>query len=209
MVDKIVNHSKTVLTIAKKHNWFIGACYTNSRNLNGFEVAHFIDINWKQYDFKKHLESVKKFSPKYTVARDWEEEGDLAIILQQANILADYSEKVIIVPKVVHLKEQLLELIPEKFVLGYSVPTKYGGTEIETKYFNGRPVHLLGGRPEKQRLLAQELNVKSIDCNRFTLDARYGDYFNGVTFKPHPEGGYIKCLEDSIININKIWESYE
>ncbi len=208
MVDKIVTHSKTVLSIASKHNWFIGARYTNLRDISTFERVHFIDIDWKNYHYEKHIEAVKKFKPKYTVAKDWEKADELKLLLKQANNLAKYSSFVIIVPKVSSLKRKLLELIPEEFMLGYSVPTKYGGTEIETKYFDGRPVHLLGGRPEKQRELAKELNVKSIDCNRFTLDAKYGDYFDGRTFKPHPEGGYKKCLEDSIKNITEIWNCY-
>lgn len=207
MVDKIVTHSRTVLSIAKKHKWYIGARYTNLRDVATFRKVHFIDIDWKNYDYKRHLEAVKALKPKYTVAKDWEKAGELKTLLKQAGSLANHAEFVIIVPKVTELKHKMLSLIPGDFMLGYSVPTKYGGTDIETEYFDGRPVHLLGGRPEKQRELAKVLNVKSIDCNRFTLDAQYGDYFNGVTFKPHPVGGYQKCLEDSIKNINKIWKN--
>ena len=208
MVDKIVVHSKTVLKIAQDQGWLIGARYTNLRDVSSFDRVHFIDIDWKNYDYKKHIEALKKCKPKYTVAKDWERARNLKSVLKQAESLFDYAENVIIVPKVQSLKEQMLDLIPEKFMLGYSVPTKYGGTTIEPKYFDGRPVHLLGGRPEKQRELAKHLNVRSIDCNRFTLDARYGDFFDGSKFIPHPAGGYNKCLEDSIRNINKIWNGY-
>jgi hypothetical protein len=45
-----------------------------------------------------------------------------------------------------------------------------------------------------QRALAEKLPVISLDCNRFTLDAAFGDYFDGQTFRPHPEGGYDRCL---------------
>jgi hypothetical protein len=58
-------------------------------------------------------------------------------------------------------------------------------------------------------MLAQRLPVLSLDCNRFTLDARYGDYFVGDRFRPHPHGGYERCLEDSVININKLWKDYK
>ena len=208
MIDKIVTHSKTVLNIAKNHKWLIGARYTNLRDVSSFDSVHFVDIDWKNYDYQKHLAAVKNLKPKYTVAKDWEKAEDLKALLKQAYNLAKYCDHVIIVPKVNSLKHKMLKLIPDEFMLGYSVPTKYGGTDIETKYFDGRPVHLLGGRPEKQRELGKVLNVKSIDCNRFTLDARYGDYFNGKIFTPHPEGGYKKCLEDSIKNINEIWYYY-
>ena len=53
-----------------------------------------------------------------------------------------------------------------------------------------RPVHLLGGRPDVQRRLAELMPVFSIDTNRFTLDAAFGDYFDGEMFRPHPIGGY-------------------
>jgi hypothetical protein len=75
------------------------------------------------------------------------------------------------------------------------------------KYFR-RPVHLLGGRPDEQRRLAKYLNVVSIDCNRFTYDAMYGDYFKVNKFVPHPIGGYENCIRNSIVNINSIWEGY-
>lgn len=52
------------------------------------------------------------------------------------------------------------------------------------------------------------LTVISIDCNRFTIDARYGKYFNGEKFAKHAVGGYDNCITDSLQSINKIWENY-
>ena len=40
------------------------------------------------------------------------------------------------------------------------------------------------------------------------MDACYGDYFDGEIFRPHPQGGYERCLEDSIKNINALWDDY-
>jgi hypothetical protein len=105
------------------------------------------------------------------------------------------------------LDDELEVVIPKEFILGYSVPTKYGMTSICPNRFK-RPVHLLGGRPDIQRKLAEIMNVFSFDCNRFTLDAGYGDYFDGETFRPHPVGGYERCVADSITNINSLWEDY-
>jgi hypothetical protein len=50
--------------------------------------------------------------------------------------------------------------------------------------------------------------VFSIDVNRFTLDAAFGDYFDGNFFRPHPMGGYKNCLTDSIKNITDLWLGY-
>jgi hypothetical protein len=65
----------------------------------------------------------------------------------------------------------------------------------------------LGRRPDLQRKLANDANVVSIDCNRLTIDAAYGDYFDGEGFKPHPIGGYERCLEASIANITTLWQN--
>jgi catechol 2,3-dioxygenase-like lactoylglutathione lyase family enzyme len=88
--------------------------------------------------------------------------------------------------------------------LGLELSNGPEGTLVVPK----RPVHLLGGRPDVQRRLAELMPVVSMDCNRFTLDAAYGDYFDGETFRPHPVGGYDRCLRDSIKNINKLWRGY-
>jgi len=53
------------------------------------------------------------------------------------------------------------------------------------------------------------MDVFSFDCNRFTLDAQFGDYFDGETFRPHPIGGYDRCIVDSVKNINRMWNSYK
>jgi len=172
-----------------------------------FTTVGFIDIDWKNYDFARHLAAVKATRPMLTVARDVEHNGQLREVLRQAEQLAKYSENVVVVPKDRRLVPQFRH-IASSFILGFSVPTKYGQTTIPPGSFDGWPVHLLGGRPDRQRALAKELNVVSVDCNRFTLDASYGDYFDGVTFRPHPIGGYDKCVADSLRNINKLWRGY-
>lgn len=204
---KIVNHSKKVLKIARAQGWEIGARYTNLRDIKLLGTVAFIDIDWKNYDFNKHLDAVKQIRPNMTVARDIENIDELPDILKEAEQLNKYCNSVILVPKDRRLIDNF-HLLPDEYVLGYSVPTKYGKTEIPRDNFKGRKVHLLGGRPDIQRQIAEELNVVSIDCNRFTLDAKFGDYFVGNKFIPHIQGGYDNCIKDSILNINKIWEGY-
>lgn len=131
----------------------------------------------------------------------------LARVLDEARSLAEWSDEVIIVPKARKLAYELDHLIPKQFILGFSVASTYGGTRLSTRHFR-RPVHLLGGRPDVQRRLASKMPVISLDCNRFTLDAAFGDYFDGETFRPHPLGGYERCLRDSLRNINGLWKDY-
>ncbi|MBT2755878.1 hypothetical protein J7E71_07945 [Mesobacillus foraminis] len=204
----IVCHNKNTINIAKKYGWLPGAKYTNLRDIKTFSKIGLIDIDWQNYDFKKHLDAVKSTNPLFTVARDIENINELDMILDQAYELSIYAQSVIVVPKDIRLKDKLNDLIPKDFILGYSVPTKYGGTEIPTSYFQ-RPVHLLGGRPDVQRRLGDLMPVISFDCNRFTLDASFGDYFDGEKFRPHPQGGYKVCLEDSIRNTTDLWSEYK
>ncbi len=202
---RFATHSKRVQKLAQQHGWLPSARYTNLRDVQSFETVFFIDIDFKNYSFEKHFKAVKEYRPHITVARDVFNIDELEAILIEAETLNQYAEKVIIVPKDVRFSGQINKLIPEKFLLGYSVPTKYGGTELSPKEFT-RPTHLLGGRPDVQRKLADIINVYSFDCNRFTLDAGFGDYFIGDRFVPHPKGGYDNCINDSIININRLWD---
>jgi len=142
-----------------------------------------------------------------TVARDIEDKANLSAIIDQAYRLLEFCDGVIVVPKDPALAAELQTAIPREFVLGFSVPTRYGATKIPASAFR-RPTHLLGGRPDIQRRLADVIPVFSIDANRFTLDAAFGDYFDGERFRPHPIGGYHRCLEDSIRNITSLWEGY-
>lgn len=210
MVYKFVAHSQKVLNISARHGWLPGAKYTNLRNIRGidFENFGFIDIDWKNYNFEKHLTAVKEKKPFLTIARDVEDISELNIILKQAEILKRYSLHVAIVPKDVRMNKKLGQLIPKEFILGYSVPTKYGGTKVSIDSFD-RKVHLLGGRPDTQRQLANNMDVFSLDCNRFTLDASFGYYFNGDKFIKSNEYGYDHCLEMSIKNISSLWIDYK
>jgi hypothetical protein len=206
---KIVCHSRTALSYALKAGWFAGASYTNLRDIRGLDNIGFIDIDWKNYDFQRHLLAVKRFRPLITIANDVVCSSNLNRTLDQAYALLEWSHSVVIVPKDPKLGPDLRDIIPEDFILGYSVPTRYGSTSIPTEHFSGRPVHLLGGRPDVQRKLGDLMPVCSLDVNRFTFDAKFGDFFDGERFRPHPVGGYHRCLQDSIRNIDRLWEDYE
>lgn len=207
MLVKYVCHSRRVCSIAKEYGWFPGARYTNLRDVRNEQVG-FLDIDWKNYDFRRHLEAVKKVSPTLTVAEDIADIENTRRTIDQAYELSRYSRYVIVVPKDMRFLDRLDELIPKEFLIGYSVPTKYGGTALPLEAFGNRPIHLLGGRPDIQRELAESLNVVSIDTNRFTLDASFGDFFDGKRFVRHPIGGYETCIRQSLLNINGIWSNY-
>lgn len=206
-VQKFITHSRHVTQIARRFGWLPGARYTNLRDIRSYDRIAFLDIDWHRYNFAKHIAAARATHPLYTVAQDILRRRDLVRILDEAQELAEVAERVIVVPKAKSLAYELDDLIPPQFILGFSVPSTYGGTSIHPRYFR-RPVHLLGGRPDAQRSLADQMPVISLDCNRFTLDASYGDFFDGQIFRPHPSGGYDQCLRDSLRNINRLWKNY-
>lgn len=206
-VLKFVAHSATVLKIAVQHGWLPGARYTNLRDVRRFSRLGFLDIDWKNYDFRRHLEVATATRPMITVARDIEDKRDLRLCIDQAFQLLEYAKYVVVVPKDKALEGRLCTAIPSEFLLGFSVPTRYGGTKLAPEAFRRR-VHLLGGRPDIQRRLADRMPVFSLDTNRFTLDAAFGDFFDGQIFRPHPIGGYENCLRDSVKNMTALWSTY-
>lgn len=202
----ITCHGRLTLRLCRRFGWLPGARYTNLRDIRGLDEIGLIDIDWKNYDFARHLAAVKSVRPLLTVARDIEKLSALGQVLAQAYELSRFARYVIIVPKDRRLADGLSEFVPSVFILGYSVPTRYGGTRVPLESFKDRPVHLLGGRPDAQLKLFHFLKVFSVDVNRFTLDAEFGDYFDGKTFRPHPVGGYHKCIRDSMRNITRCWD---
>jgi hypothetical protein len=202
---RVMCHGRQTLKVAVKHGWLPGARYTNLRDIAGFDQIGLIDIDWKSYDFNRHLRAVMAARPLLTIARDIEHRSQFERTLNQAEELNCWAGTVVIVPKFLSFGEKYLGLIPRKFLIGYSVPTRYGGTTIPLSIFAGRPVHLLGGRPDVQFRLSSILNVHSVDGNRITLDAKFGDYFDGKRFKPHPSGGYYECIRASLLGVNRLW----
>jgi hypothetical protein len=178
-VCKFVTHSNRVLKIAQRFGWLPGARYTNLRHTRGFERLGFLDVDWGNYDFARHLDAARLTKPLVTVARDVTHIVELNKIIDEAYALTRFAKRVVIVPKDPAIADCLLDRVPDIFLLGFSVPTRYGHTSLPTQSFGNREVHLLGGRPDVQRQLASRLNVVSLECNRFTLDDAFGDYFDG------------------------------
>lgn len=203
---RIICHSRYVIDRALPFGWQPGARYTNLRDVKHLSHVYFVDIDWKNYNFERHLNSVRQIRPTMTVARDVTDADHIDDVLHEASILAAMAETVVVVPKDPKLAARPRLGVPDMFRLGYSVPTRYGGTNISPEKFTG-DVHLLGGRPDVQRGLANVMKVRSLDGNRFTYDAKFGDYFTGSKFVPHPIGGYEACLHASLANIAKLWEA--
>ena len=92
-------------------------------------------------------------------------------LMSHAEQFDESAENVIVIPKY-----DCIDQIPEKYMLGYSIPASYGGTQLPIEAFKGRRIHLLGGS-WKQQIKAIELlgdDVVSADMNSFMKIANYG-----------------------------------
>lgn len=126
----------------------------------------FVDQDWRNPDFDNYTSTLRLAKPHIASVLDWEFDCQLAEVLAWAEEAAASVDDVIIIPKVIGGIARIPESIGGKTVrLGYSVPTLFGGTPVPLWEFGKRPVHLLGGSPQKQMRLSLMLNVVSADGN--------------------------------------------
>jgi len=138
----------------------------------------FLDLDWRRPDFPAHLERCRRWRPRFAVAGDAETPDELERVLGQARILrAEGIEEIIVVPKA----SGLAEAVPPEYVLGLSVPTRFGATQAPFWEYRGRRVHLLGGSPSRQLWLYAHLGsgVVSVDGNSHLVAARRGTFWDG------------------------------
>jgi len=183
----------TTTFIAKEFGWLCGSiskeCHRyvdKDKYRNRFDWSHkieFIDNEWKGYDHERHLKAVSYFKPKYATTRDIMSsdqcrENDIEYytfdqIMDFAEEVDEHAENTILIPKY-----DCIDKIPEKYVLGFSVPTSYGGTEVNYEAFKGRPIHLLGGSWKLQLQYLEFFgdDVISIDNNYIYKIGEFGQY---------------------------------
>ncbi len=124
----------------------------------------FADQDWKKPDRARYMAVLAEHRPRLATVLDWERDEQLPEVLAWAEEAAQYVEVVILIPKVFGGISRLLRRVAGAAVrLGYSVPTRYGGTELPPWEFAGWPVHLLGGSPHRQIYVAHYLTAVSAD----------------------------------------------
>lgn len=164
--------------IATAAGWLYGAQLPGTVYL---EVAPlwFADQDWKDPNRTRYMQSLATLRPQQATVLDLETSGQLPEVLDWAEEAAQYVERVVIVPKAHGIIARLPRRIGDaEVVLGYSVPTRYAGTEVATWEFAGWPVHLLGGSPHAQMRLRHYMNVVSADGNMHNLMAtRYCQFW--------------------------------
>lgn len=139
---------------------------------------YFADQDYKRPDRRLYMRALAQHRPAMATVLDWQEGTPLPLVLDWAEEAAQHAGRVVIIPKV----QGGIDRLPRRIgsadvVLGYSVPTRYGGTMLPLWEFTGWPVHLLGGSPHKQhriwRHLSGAADVVSADGNQSNREAHY------------------------------------
>lgn len=127
---------------------------------------YFADQDWKNPKKEAYLNAIAEHRPHMATVLDLEKPEQFNEVMGWAEEIAQYVEVIGIIPKYTGAIAQLPRKINGKEVrLCYSVPTKYGGTNIPIWEFTGWPIHLLGGSPHKQMEIAKYIKVDSVDGN--------------------------------------------
>ena len=169
-------------------------------------IPYFLDYPFTKPDFtfQEHLAAAKRFKPKIAVAPDVEKGLSLDDAIQQADLLSDHADIVIMVPKDVHPSD-----IPKRFRVGLTM-ANFGSSApwFFWEYRDCPSIHVLGGGPHRQlKALEHGLKVDSLDSTALGIHAMYG-IWDGIC-KDAPDGwDYSRRLIKSVSNYCKCLSQY-
>ena len=154
-----------------------------------------------EVSFENHLEVVKRERPRYAVAPDIENDSNFSLRINQADILAEHAEIVIVVPKAVKPRE-----VPDRFRIGIPAQEKFGGVPWPVWEYRGcGEVHILGGSPKRQQDLASYIErVDSVDSTSPQKGAKFGDVWTGDGWE-ELDTNYYDRIEESMENCLRMW----
>jgi len=191
----------------------IDAGYKYGARLPGtiYHPIYFADQDWKKPDRNAYMSALATHRPYMATVLDLEDTGQLDEVLSWAEDAARYVEVVLIIPKVQGIISKLpRDVGGAEIRLAYSVPTKYGGTELPLWDFYDWPVHLLGGSPNNQMEVARYLDTTSIDGNYHNLKAtkfcEYWDDGRWLSITPKQDDAIYEAFRRSCVNIWEAWE---
>jgi hypothetical protein len=218
------NGNTQLTDIALAHGFYYGARLPGSI----YHPIWFADQDWKKPDRAAYMAGLAEHRPYMATVMDWEREEQLPDVLSWAEEAAQYVEWVVLIPKVLGQIGRLPRRIGGKrVVLGYSVPTKYGGTPNPLWEFAGWPIHLLGGQPQYQMELwryftcisevvsadgnyAQRMAVKYVRFwkpgNAYYTDSRFWPRVRDVDGERWGHDAPYEAFRRSCANIMAAWE---
>lgn len=204
--------------LAVSHGWWYGFRSDDSNWAAALGPVEFIDCHWEEdrLDWGAHLRCLARCPARMATVPDVMDAADVPLCLSRAEEVAQFCTP-LIVPKAPGVAEMIPAVIGgREVILGYSVPTSYGGTEVPLWEFRGRKVHLLGGSAVKQYGLMGYANVVSADGNVAWRLARKGIVVNergsgGKTVKQQDgsrwagEDAHLEALRRSLVNLRSFW----
>ncbi len=150
------------------------------KTLNSDIPVSFIDNNFKNPDKERLCDVVSKTDAEFVVLPDVYNVDELEEIISFGEeIEENYETTPIVVPKC----ELDFGLIPESWLVGFSVPSGYSETDVPLSSFGDHKLHLLGGSHRNQIKYANKaldlgIDVFSVDGNAFSKAASYGNIIN-------------------------------
>jgi hypothetical protein len=204
--------------LAVEHGWWYGFrsdCNHYARELGPVAL---LDCRWEKPDWPKHLGRVAELCPWLAIVPDTMRLDELDRTLWQAEEIARYATP-LVVPKCFGLIECLPRtLCGRSVVLGYSLPTAYGGTELPLWEYRDWPVHILGGNPRRQAECAAYLpHVVSADGNLtwrlarrgivVTSQGKHGSTIAKLDGQSWPgENMPLEAFRRSLCNLRRFWD---
>lgn len=185
-----------------------------------YAPVFFADQDWKSPNREAYMKALEIHKPFIASVLDWERDDQFEEVMSWAEEASQYSQVVMIIPKVVGGVHQIPQTIGQSKVrLGYSVPTKFAGTLVPVEEFSTREVHLLGGSPGAQTRLSKIMNVHSADGNMAMKMANRGlfwtkgkgEFSNHWTSLKEADGkrwegdGNYEAFRRSCVNIVNRW----
>jgi hypothetical protein len=164
--------------------------------LEGYEPK-FVDFPFTNPDasFDGHLEVVREVEPELTVAPDIEKGREVDDVLHKAQLLADYADDVVVVPKDCHPS-----VVPDRYRVGLPLGNFGSGAPWTVwDYRDCREVHVLGGSPRHQLEATRCLRVVSCDTATLGKRARFG-MWDGVSCDAPDAWDYRRRLKESLDN---------
>jgi hypothetical protein len=205
-------------SLAVSSGWFYGFRSDDNHHADRLGPVCLLDIDWKKPNWDRHLALARRYRPWLAAVPDILNADDTDRAMEQAEEIASACGLgPLVIPKVPGVIPRLPREIDGKpLVLGYSVPTSYGGSELALWDYRGRPVHLLGGNPRRQLDCMNYLDVVSADGNLAWRLARQGIIVTdrgvaGPTLRQADghrwpvQDAHLEALRRSLINLKSFW----
>lgn len=160
--------NKNYAQIAVESGFLYGARLPSNQLLD--QQLVFSDVDWKMPDESGYLSAIMQLRPTYATVIDIEDSITYNQALLWANKISAVVDKIIIIPKIDIIDRLPKEMNGKEIILGYSVPSSYGKTDLPFSRFLDYRIHLLGGSPHTQMKLHLQYpdSIFSADGNYIT-----------------------------------------